>query len=83
MYRNTESLCCVRGTKIVLKVNDTSKTDKLIGGKVRFVITRGTEQGEGELEEGSPRTQLPSYKISTKGVIYNMINILTAAVCYI
>ena len=33
MYRNTESLCCVRGTKIVLKVNDTSKTDKLIGKK--------------------------------------------------
>ena len=35
------------------------------------------------MDEGSQKAQMSSYKVSTKDVRYNMINIINTAVCYI
>ena len=37
---------------------------------------------EGELDEGSQKVQTSSYKISTRDVIFNMINIINMAICF-
>ena len=39
MYGNSESLHCVKGTNVVLWVNYTSETNKLIEKEIRFVVT--------------------------------------------
>ena len=40
--------------------------------------------GEGELDEGGQNIQTSSYKInSTRDSLYNMINIINTAICYI
>ena len=49
VYRNIESLCCVTGTTIVLQVNYTSKTNKLIEKEIRFVVPVGGGRREGNL----------------------------------
>ena len=38
---------------------------------------------EGELDEGSQKVQTSSHKINTRDVMYNTINIINTAVCYI
>ena len=38
---------------------------------------------EGKLDEGGRKLQTPSYKINTRDVMYNMINIINTAICYI
>ena len=38
---------------IVLYVNYTSQTHKLIEEEIRFMVTRGERVGEGELDEAS------------------------------
>ena len=47
-YRNTESLRCVTGANIVLVVNYSSKTSKLIENEVRFVVVRDSAGGRWE-----------------------------------
>ena len=67
MYRNTESLCSVPGTNIVLQVNYTSKTNKtnkLIGKKRSDLWLQRQGVGEGELDEGSKKGQTSNLKIN-------------------
>ena len=80
MYRSIISPCCVPGTNLVLLVNYTSKTNKPIEKEIRFVVTRGRGWEEGELDEGGQKVTTCSYKISTRDVTYNMINIINTAV---
>ena len=79
MYRNIESLRCVTGTNTVLQVNYTSKTNTQIykptEKQIRFGVARGRGWGGGELDEGSQKIQTFTYKIRTKDVTYNMINL--------
>ena len=63
MYRDIESLCCVRGANIILQVNYTFKMNKQ-KKEIRFVVIRGREQEEGELDKGSQKVQASSYKIN-------------------
>ena len=62
MYRNTESLCCVTGTYSVL--GRSYFKNKLIGKKIRFVVSRDERWVEGELDEGRQKVQTSSYKIN-------------------
>ena len=64
MHRNIKSLGYVLGTNIVLQINYTSKTNKLIEKEVRFVVTRGRYWGEGGLDKSSQKLQTTNYKIS-------------------
>ena len=85
MYRNIQSLYYVTGTNIVLQVNYTSKNkqiNKLAEKEIRFVVTRDEEWGQGELDEGSQKVQISSYKINNRDVIHNMINRISTAVYY-
>ena len=66
-----------------MEVNYTSKTNKLIENEIRFEVTRGRGWGKGELDEGGQKVQTCSYEINTRDVMYNMINIINTAVCYI
>ena len=43
--------------------------------------SRKWERG-GKLDEGSQKVQTPNYKMSIRDVMYNMKNIINAAVCY-
>ena len=48
------------------------------------MVTRHGGWLEGELDEGSQNVQIPIIRqINTKDVMYNMINIINTAVCYI
>ena len=61
MYRNIESICCVRGTDVVLSFTYTSKlskqTNKLIEKRSDLWLSEA-------LEEGSQKVQTLSYKIN-------------------
>ena len=57
MYRNIESLCCATGTTVVLQVNYTSKTNKLIEKEIRL-------RWKGELDEGNQEVHTSSNKIN-------------------
>ena len=59
MYRNIQSLRCVPGTNIVVYINYTSKTNKLIEKEIRFVVTRG---GEANWMKAVKRYKLPVIK---------------------
>ena len=59
MYANVKSLCCVPGTHIVLWVNYTSKTNKLIEKEIRFVVTRGGGGGKEDWRKGIKRIKPP------------------------
>ena len=65
MYnRNTESLCCITGTHGVagqLYFKDNTKQQKT---EIRFMINSSGGEGEGELEEGSQKVQIFSYRIN-------------------
>ena len=50
---------------------------------MKFAFIRGEGWREGELVEGSQKVQIYSYKISARDVMYNLINIINTAVCYI
>lgn len=47
---------------IALKVNATSKTNKLVEKEMRFVVTRGRRWEEAEVDEGRQRYKLPVVK---------------------
>ena len=48
------------------------------------MVTRGGEQGEGELDGGSQKYKLLVLReISTSDVMQNMINRINSALCYI
>ena len=51
-------------TNTVLKVNHTSKTNKLIEKEIGFVVTRAWGWGEGELDKGNQKVQTSNYKIN-------------------
>ena len=52
MYRNIESLCCIPGTDIVLRIKYNSKaTNNLMEKEIRFVVV-GDGGGEGEVGIG-------------------------------
>ena len=74
LHRNIGRPCCVIRTYIALKVNITSKTNKLVGQEMRFVVTRGRRWEEAELDEGCQRYKLPV--ISTSDVICTVIDII-------
>ena len=59
MYRNIKSLCCIQGTNIVLLVNYTSKTNKLIDKSLWLPEAAGGERGIGW---GRQKVQISSYK---------------------
>ena len=80
MYRNNKSLCCVKGTNIVLQVNYTSKTNTLI--KKRPDLWLPEVGGQGELGEGSQKVPTSSYKISTRDVMCIVINRINNGVCH-
>ena len=63
MYRK-KLLCRVTETNIVLPVNYTSKTNRLIEKEIIFVATREGWLGEEELDECSLKVQTSSYKIN-------------------
>ena len=46
----------------MLQVNYTSKVNKLIEKETRFVVSRGREQGQVDLDVGSQKVQTFSYK---------------------
>ena len=85
MQRNIKALYCVTGINTVLWVNhNLKKKSKLIEKKPRFVVGRGQGWDKEELDEGGYKVETPSYKeISTRNVMYNMINIINMIVCYI
>ena len=62
LYRNTESLHYAAETDIAVQVNDASKTNKLTEKATRFVVTRGEEWKEGELNKGGQNAQASRYK---------------------
>ena len=45
IYKNIESLCCVTGTKIVLQVHYTSKTNKLTEERPDLWLPEGGGKG--------------------------------------
>ena len=55
MYRKSDSLRCVPGTEIELKVNCTSKANKLIEKEIRSVVTTDGGWGQRELDEGGQK----------------------------
>ena len=59
MYRNTEALCCIKGTNIVLQVNDTLKTNK---HKKRNEICGYQRWGEGDWIKAVKRYKLAIIK---------------------
>ena len=80
MYRKSKQLCGVTGTNIVLQVNYTSKASELTEKEIRSVVTRG--EGGGEIwMEGVKMYKLPG--ISTRDGMYNMMNRMNTAECYI
>ena len=46
------------------------------------MVTRGGEWEDQELDEGSQKAQTRSYKINTKDMMYNIINVINTSVCY-
>ena len=62
MYRNIQSLCCAMGIIIVLWVNYTSKTSKITGKEIQFVVTRGGgevgDEGRGNWMKGVNKYKL-------------------------
>ena len=67
MYRSIKPLCCITGTNIVLKVNYTLKTNKQTNSQRKrsdLWLPWAEEWGERELDEGSQKVQIPSYKIN-------------------
>ena len=87
MYRNTESLCCVLGTNIVLQVTCASKTNKQTNSqKKRSDLWLPEAEGGWRVNwmKVVKRYKLPVIRlISTRDVTHNMININNTAVCYI
>lgn len=54
------------------QIKEHHKT-KLIEKEIRFIVTRGRRWGVGELDEGSPKVQISSYKNKyQRGNVYNM-----------
>ena len=48
------------------------------------MATRGREWGQGELDEDSQKVQTSSVRyICTRDIMYNTINIIITAICYI
>ena len=88
MFRNTESLCCVTGTSVVLLVSYTSKTKKE-RNKLRKRDQICAYQRQRVGSRGNWMKAVKRYKflviryISTKDGIYSMINIINIAVCFI
>ena len=56
------SLCCVPETVIVLLVNYTLKTNKLMKKEIEFVVTRGEGRGRGNSIKVVKRHKLPIIK---------------------
>ena len=59
---------------------------KLIEKEIRFEVTRGWGCRKRRLDEESQKVQASSYKINKYwgyNVLYNMINIINTATCYI
>ena len=80
MFRNTESLCCITETNSVVG-QSSSKTNSQ---EKRSVLRLPEEswRGGGQ-DEGGQKVQALSYKIkNTRDVMYNTINIMNAALCY-
>ena len=46
------------------------------------MVTRGGGGREGELDEGSQKVQISSYKIRTRDVMYNTLNITLTYIIY-
>ena len=83
MYRNIESLCSITGTNIVWSIILQKQTNKQTHRKRNnFMVTRGGEWEDQELDEGSQKAQTRSYKINTKDMMYNIINVINTSVCY-
>ena len=59
MYRNIESLCCVKGINKCCRSNFKNKQNKLIEKEIRFVVTRGGGWGEGNWMKVVKRYKLP------------------------
>ena len=49
---------------IILQQQTNKETNKLIEKEIRFVVTRGSGEGKGELDEGGQEVQSSSYKIN-------------------
>ena len=74
-----ESLYCVTGANIVLQINYTSKINSQ---KYRLVVTRRGVLGRRIWMKAVSRYQLSLIRsISTRDVVYNMINIINNVVC--
>ena len=69
------SLCWIQGIDIVLQANYISKTNSQKRDQIYDQIC-----GERVLDEGSQNVQTPSYKLSTRDVIYIMVKIINIAV---
>ena len=80
MYRNIKSLCwyqglaeCFRSTILQKKKKPHKKRCQICSYQMRGVEVR-------ELDEGGQKVQIFSYKINTRDIKYNMINIINSAV---
>ena len=84
MYRNTESLCCVTGTNIVVQVYYTSKTNKPIEKEIRFAVTRAVDKwARGNWMEVGKRYKLTVIRqISSRNIMYSIIDIINSAMFY-
>ena len=71
------------GQSYLKKKKPNKQIDKLLEKEIRFVITRGSGGWKQELDEGDQKIQTSNYKINIRVVIYNMINRINTAVCYI
>ena len=57
-------------------MNYASKYNKHMENNTRFTDSRNWVWREGKLEKGSQKVPTPSYKISTRYEIYNMVTLL-------
>ena len=76
MYRNTESLCCITGTNIVLQVTYASKANTFIENEIRFSVPRG-RSGAGDLDEYGNKAQTSSHKIKKIYSLSETVHILS------
>ena len=93
MYRNIRSLCHIPGTNIVLYINYISKTNKQTNKQTHrkrdqicgYQSCAGLGGGrKGDWIKVVKKYKLPGIgSISTRDAMYNMINIIDTAVCYI
>ena len=70
-----------RTLKKELRKKEEKEKKKLIAKEIRFVVTRGRGVGRGDWMKTVKRHTLPV--LSTRDVMYNIINVINTAIYYI